>query len=103
MSTFDERKDAFENKFAHDQNINFKIDVLRNKLLGAWAADLKGLDKDKTEEYIKDVVKSDFQKAGDEDVFEKLKDDLEGLVDDKTIRTKMSECLQAAKDRVSSS
>ena len=103
MPTFDERKDAFENKFAHEQNINFKIDVLRNKLLGAWAADLKGLDEDKTEEYIKDVVKSDFQKAGDEDVFEKLKDDLEGLVDDQTIRTKMSECLQAAKDRVSNS
>ena len=103
MPTFDERKDAFENKFAHEQNITFKIDVLRNKLLGAWAAELKGLDKDKTEEYIKDVVKSDFQKAGDEDVFEKLKDDLEGLVDDQTIRTKMSECLQAAKDRVSNS
>ena len=103
MPTFDERKDAFENKFAHEQNITFKIDVLRNKLLGAWAADLKGLDKDKTEEYIKDVVKSDFKKAGDEDVFEKLKDDLEGLVDDQTIRTKMSECLQAAKDRVSNS
>ena len=103
MPTFDERKDAFENKFAHEQNITFKIDVLRNKLLGAWAADLKGLDEAKTEEYIKDVVKSDFQKAGDEDVFEKLKDDLEGLVDDQTIRTKMSECLQAAKDRVSNS
>ena len=103
MPTFDERKDAFENKFAHEQNITFKIDVLRNKLLGAWAADLKGLDKDKTEEYIKDVVKSDFKKAGDEDVFEKLKGDLEGLVDDQTIRTKMSECLQAAKDRVSNS
>ena len=103
MPTFDERKDAFENKFAHEQNITFKIDVLRNKLLGAWAADLKGLDEEKTEQYIKDVVKSDFQKAGDEDVFEKLKDDLEGLVDDQTIRTKMSECLQAAKDRVSNS
>ena len=103
MPTFDERKDAFENKFAHEQNITFKIDVLRNKLLGAWAADIKGLDKDMTEEYIKDVVKSDFQKAGDEDVFEKLKGDLEGLVDDQTIRTKMSECLQAAKDRVSNS
>ena len=103
MPTFDERKDAFENKFAHEQNITFRIDVLRNKLLGAWAADLKGFDEEKTEQYIKDVVKSDFQKAGDEDVFEKLKDDLEGLADDQTIRTKMSECLQAAKDRVSNS
>ena len=103
MPTFDERKDAFENKFAHEQNLTFKIDVLRNKLLGAWAAGLKGLDEEKTEQYIKDVVKSDFQKAGDEDVFEKLKDDLEGLVDDQTIRTKMSECLQDAKNKVSNS
>ena len=103
MSTFHERKDAFENKFAHEQNTTFKIEVLRNKLLGAWAAEIRGLDEDKTEKYIKDVVKSDFQKAGDEDVFGKLKADLEGLVDEQTIRTKMSECLQAAKDRVSNS
>ena len=103
VSTFDERKDAFENKFAHEQNITFKIEALRNKLLGAWAAEVKGLGEDKTEEYIKDVVKSDFQEAGDEDVFRKLQDDLEGLVDGQAIRAKMNECLQAAKDRVSNS
>ena len=101
MSTFDERKDGFENKFAHEQNTTFKIEALRNKLLGAWAAELKGLDEDKTQQYIKDVVKSDFQEAGDEDVFRKLKDDLEGLVDEKAIRAKMNECLQSAKDRLS--
>ena len=98
MPTFDERKDAFENKFAHEQNITFKIDVLRNKLLGAWAAEVKGLDEDETEQYIKDVVKSDFQEAGDEDVFRKLQDDLEGLVDGHAIRAKMDECLQVAKE-----
>ncbi len=102
MSTFDERKDGFENKFAHEQNITFKIEALRNKLLGAWAAELKGLDEDKTQQYIKDVVKSDIQEAGDEDVFRKLKADLEGIVDEQVIRAKMNECLQAAKDRVSS-
>jgi hypothetical protein len=101
VSTFDERKDAFENKFAHEQNITFKIEALRNKLLGAWAAEIKGLDEDKIEEYIKEVVKSDLQEAGDEDVFRKLKDDLEGLADEQAIRTKMSECLQTAKDRLS--
>ena len=101
VSTFDERKDGFENKFAHEQNITFKIEALRNKLLGAWAAELKGLNEDETKQYIKDVVKSDFQEAGDEDVFRKLKDDLEGLVDEQAIRAKMKECLQAAKDRVS--
>ena len=102
VSTFDERKDGFENKFAHEQNITFKIEALRNKMLGAWAAEVKGLNEDETEQYIKDVVKSDFQEAGAEDVFRKLKADLEGLVDEQAIRTKMSECFQTAKDRVSS-
>ena len=103
MSTFDERKDAFENKFSHDQNQTFKIEALRNKLLGAWAAQVKGLGEGETEEYVKEVVKSDFQEAGDEDVFRKLKGDLKDLVDEEAIRTKMHECLQAAKDRVSKS
>ena len=101
VSTFDERKDAFENKFAHEQNVTFKIEALRNKLLGIWAAEVKGLDEDETENYIREVVKSDFQEAGDEDVFRKLKADLEGLANEKVIRAKMSEYLQAAKDRLS--
>ncbi len=103
MPTFDDRKDAFENKFAHEQNLTFKIEALRNKLLGAWAADLKGLDQEKTGQYIKDVVKSDLQESGDEDVFRKLKADLEGIVDDQDIRSKMKECLQSAKDKLSNS
>ena len=103
VSTFDERKDAFENKFAHEQNLTFKIEALRNKLLGTWAAEVRGLDKEKTDDYIREVVKSDFQEAGDEDVFRKLKADLEGLVDEQAIRTKMNECLQSAKDKVSNS
>ena len=103
MPTFDDRKDAFENKFAHEQNLTFKIEASRNKLLGAWAAELKGLDQEKTEQYIKDVVKSDLQESGDEDVFRKLKADLEGIVDDHDIRSKMKECLQSAKDKLSNS
>ncbi len=103
MSTFDERKDAFENKYAHEQNLTFKVEALRNKLLGAWAAEVQGLNEEKTEEYIKEVVKSDFQEAGDEDVFRKLKADLKGLVDDHGIRTRMSECLKLAKDKLSNS
>ena len=101
MSTFDERKDAFENRFAHEQNLTFKVEALRNKMLGAWVAEVKGFDEEKTEQYIKDVVKSDFQEAGDEDVFRKLKADLEGTVDEQDIRAKMSEFLQAAKDKFS--
>ncbi|MFL2800728.1 MAG: DUF1476 domain-containing protein, partial [Paracoccaceae bacterium] len=81
MPTFNERKDAFENKFANDQNFTFKVEALRNKMLGAWAAEVKGLDEEKTNQYIKDVIKSDMQEAGDNDVFRKLKADLEGIVD----------------------
>ena len=103
MATFDERKDAFENKFANEQNLKFKVEALRNKMLGAWAAEMKGLDEEKTNQYIKDVVKSDFQEAGDNDVFRKLKADLQGIVDDQDIRTRMNECLKAAKDRLSKS
>jgi len=103
VPTFDDRKDAFENKFAHEQNLTFKIEASRNKLLGAWAAELKGLDQEETEQYIKDVVKSDLQESGDEDVFRKLKADLEGIVSDQDIRSKMKECLQTAKDKFSSS
>ena len=103
MATFDERKDAFENKFANEQNLKFKVEALRNKLLGAWAAEMKGLDEEKTNQYIKDVVKSDFQEAGDNDVFRKLKADLQGIVDDQDIRTRMNECLKAAKDKLSKS
>ena len=101
MSTFDERKDAFENRFAHEQNLTFKVEALRNKMLGAWVAEVKGFDEEKTAQYIKDVVKSDFQEAGDEDVFRKLKADLEGTVGEQDIRTKMSECLKAAKEKFS--
>ena len=103
MATFDERKDAFENKFANEQNLKFKVEALRNKMLGAWAAEMKGLDEEKTNQYIKDVVKSDFQEAGDNDVFRKLKADLQGIVDDQDIRTRMNECLKAAKDKLSKS
>ena len=103
MATFDERKDAFENKFAHEQNLTFKVEALRNKMLGAWAAEMKGLDEEKTDQYIKDVVKSDFQEAGDDDVFRKLKADLQGMIDDQDIRTRMNECLKAAKDKLSKS
>ena len=101
VSTFDERKDAFENKFAHEQDLTFKIEALRNKMLGAWVAELKGLDEEKTEQYIKEVVKADFQEAGDDDVFRKLQADLKSIANDEEIRTKMNACLQSAKYKLS--
>ncbi len=100
MSSFDERKDAFENKFVHDQQIKFKIEAHRNKMLGAWAAGLLNLSGEKVEDYVKEVVRSDFEEAGDEDVFRKLTSDLEGIIDEETVRRKMGEFYEIAKDRV---
>ncbi|HCR66477.1 MAG TPA: DUF1476 domain-containing protein, partial [Oceanicaulis sp.] len=68
MSGFDDRENAFENKFAHDQELEFKAVARRNKLLGLWAAELMGLTGDDAEAYGKEVVKADFEEAGDEDV-----------------------------------
>lgn len=77
MANFDERKDSFEKKFAHDESLKFKAGARRNKLLGQWAAGLMGLSGEKAEDYAKSVIKADFEEAGDEDVFRKIKADLE--------------------------
>jgi hypothetical protein len=76
MANFDERKDSFEKKFAHDEALKFKAGARRNRLLGQWAAGLMGLSGDKAEEYAKTVIKADFEEAGDDDVFRKIKGDL---------------------------
>jgi hypothetical protein len=76
MSSFDDRKDSFEKKFAHDESLRFKAEARRNKLLGHWAAGLMGLAGEKADEYAKSVIVADFQEAGDDDVFRKVKTDL---------------------------
>ncbi len=97
MSAFEDRENAFENKFAHDAEMQFKAEARRNKLVGLWAAGLLGKDGDAAADYAKEVVKSDFEEAGDEDVYRKLSADLGALADEATIRTKMAECLAEAK------
>ena len=76
MTTFDDREKAFENMFAHDQEMQFRIQARRNRLLGEWAAKLMGLSEVETDSYAKDVVRADFEEAGDEDVIRKLLGDL---------------------------
>ena len=100
MTTFDDRENAFENKFAHDAEMQFKSDALRNKLLGLWAAGLMGLEGAAAETYAQEVVKSDFEEAGHEDVFRKVSGDLGGKADEATIRAKMAECLAEAKAQI---
>lgn len=76
MTTFDNREQAYENKFAHDQELRFKAESRRNKLLAEWAAPKLGITGAAVDEYIKAVRKSDLAEKGDEDVFRKVFKDL---------------------------
>ncbi|MBI6628408.1 DUF1476 domain-containing protein [Pontibaca salina] len=100
MTTFDERKKAFENKYAHDEEMLFKATARRNKLVGLWAAELLGKSDDEAAEYAKEVVRSDFEEAGHEDVVRKVAADLGSKADADTIRAKMDELLPVAKAQI---
>ena len=76
MSTFDDRERAFETKYARDQEMQFRIVARRNRLLGQWAANLMGLSQAEADAYASDVIRADFEEAGDEDVIRKVLGDL---------------------------
>ena len=97
MTTFDDRQNAFETKFAHDAEMLFKAEARRNRLLGMWAAGLLGKSVDEAAAYAQDVVRSDFQEAGDDAVLRKVRGDLEGVADEATIRAKMASLMIEAK------
>lgn len=103
MTTFDKRKDAFESKFAHDAELQFKADARRNKLLGLWAAALMGKTGEAAEAYAKEVIASDFEHAGHEDVFRKIRADFDAAgVDqsDHQIRRTMDELMEKAIEQI---
>lgn len=103
MTTFDKRKDAFESKFAHDAELQFKAGARRNKLLGLWAAGLLGKTGADADAYAKEVVAADFERAGDSDVFEKLRRDFDAAgVDqsDHQIRRNMDDLMQTAIEQI---
>lgn len=102
MSTFDDRENAFENKFAHDEEMQFKAEARRNKLLGLWAAELMGKSDEAAADYAREVVRADFEEAGDEDVYRKVSGDLGDLADEKTIRTQMVALMTEAKAQIMS-
>ncbi|MBV6656249.1 MAG: DUF1476 domain-containing protein [Devosiaceae bacterium] len=99
MSSFDKRKEGFENKFAHDEELRFKAEARRNKLLGAWAAEKLGLEGAEAEAYAKSVVLADFEEPGDEDVYRKVKGDFDakGLdVSEHQLRREMADLMDKA-------
>ncbi|NKB28135.1 MAG: DUF1476 family protein [Rhodobacteraceae bacterium] len=97
MSTFDDRETAFEAKFAHDADMQFKAEARRNKLLGLWAAGLLGKTGDAAAAYASEVVKADFEEAGDEDVYRKLSGDLGDKASEADIRAQMVAMMAEAK------
>jgi hypothetical protein len=99
MTTFDKREEGFEKKFAHDEELRFKAMARRNKLLGLWAAEKLGLAGAEAEAYAKEVVMSDFEEAGDHDVFRKVRKDFDAkgvAQSDHQIRRTMDELLEQA-------
>ncbi len=100
MTKFDERENAFEAKFAHDEEMQFKAQARCNKLLGLWAAEKLGKSGAEADEYAKTVVIADFEEAGHEDVVRKVSGDLGSLSSDEEIRAKMAELLPEAKAQV---
>ena len=92
MDTFNDRKKAFESKYANDAEMQFKVMAKRNKFVGLWAAELLGKSGDDAENYAKEVIKSDMEEAGDEDVVRKVQGDLGSLATDQEIRIKIKEC-----------
>ena len=103
MTTFNEREKAFEKKYEHDQDLKFKVNARRNKLLGLWAAGLMGKSGADAEAYAKDVVLADYEKPGDSDVIEKLVKDLAAAgkpMEDHTIRKQAERLAAEAKDQL---
>ena len=103
MTTFDDREKAFEDKYKHDQGLQFRVDVRRNKLLGLWAAEMLDKTGADAEAYAKEVVSSDFEEPGDADVVRKVLGDLEAYgveMSEHRLRKQMDDPLVTAKDEV---
>lgn len=105
LSGFDKREEAEESKFAHDQKLQFKATARRNKLLGLWAAELLGLSGEEASNYATEVVKSDFEEAGDDDVFRKIRRDLDEAgveQSDHQVKRQMEELMNTAIEQIKS-
>lgn len=106
MTTFDKREETFEKKFAHDEELRFKATARRNKNLGLWVAEKLGLSGAEAEAYAKTVVLADLEEPGDDDVFRKVRGDLDakgrGSISDQEIRRTMDELLNAAIEEIKS-
>ena len=105
MTTFNDREKAFEDKYKHDQDLQFKVEVRRNKLLGLWVAEMLGLSGADAEAYAKEVVAADFEEPGDADLIRKIQGDTQPKnidLSEHRLRKKMDELVAVAKDQIMS-
>ena len=103
MNIFDERQDRFEKEFAHSKELQFKVNVRRDKLVGLWAAELMGLEGEAAQDYAKDLIMADLDEPGDEDVVRKLQADFAAKnvdVDVAKIRAVMEEQAAIARQQI---
>ncbi len=100
MTTFDDRENAYENKFAHDEQMRFKAEARCNKLLALWAAGKIGKTEDQIDAYVTEVIKADFEEAGHEDVVRKVARDLGDASSADEVRAKRAEFLVVARAQV---
>jgi len=101
MNKFDDRKKSFEQKFAKDQELQFKVGARSNKYLGDWAGTKLGKNENDKKDYIQEIIKADMEEAGSEDVFRKIKKDFEAAsvsIEDSEIRNQMEKALLRAKE-----
>tara|TARA_B100001996_G_C18486724_1_gene525974 strand:+ start:465 stop:779 length:315 start_codon:yes stop_codon:yes gene_type:complete len=101
MNKFDERKKSFEQKYAKDQELQFKVSARSNKYLGEWACPLLGKKEEEQKNYIQEIIKADMEEAGNEDVFRKVKNDFKSSsvnIQDSEIRDQMEKALSRAKE-----
>ena len=103
MTTFEEREKAFEARYQHDQELRFRIQNRRNKLLGLWAAEMMGLKADEAMTYARAVIDADFAEPGDDDVHDKVFDDLHKAqidLSDHRLRKKMVQLIAEAERQI---
>ncbi len=103
MTQFDDREQAYEKEFARNEEFDFKVVARRNKLLGLWAAEQMGLSGEAAEAYAKQVVVADFEEAGDEDVYRKVKGDLDANkvdISEHQVRREMEDLMNAAREQL---
>ena len=106
MTTFDKREEGFEKQFAHDEDLRFKAIARRNRMLGKWAAEKQGLGDSEADAYAKEVVIADFEEAGEDDVFRKIRADFDAKginLPDEDIRRQMHDLLARAVTEIKAS